>query len=111
MQSLSYTSSQAMASSRRWVFGCMLALLGIGVVMAYSADVVEQMQAGRDLELLADQLLQVGLALAGFLVAMRVRPTTLYQASRLLYGLAIVLLVSSGNLRVLWFSIGRTARG
>lgn len=93
MRQLGYTSQQAMASSRRWVFGAMAGLLGIGLVMAYSADVVEQMDKGRDLAFLRSELLQVGVALSGFLVAMRVRPVHLYQLARPAWLLGVVLLI------------------
>ncbi len=93
MRSVAYTPAAAMGASRRWLFGSMLALLAVGLVMAYSAGAVRQMQRGTDLDYLQLQLLQIGVALCGFLVASRIRPRHLYALARPTWIAAVVLLI------------------
>ncbi len=91
-RTVSYTRPDQMAASRRWLFGSMLALMGLGLVMVYSADILKHMDRGKDLVFLQKQLVRFGVGVAGFLVASRVGPRLLFGLSRPLWLLAVALL-------------------
>jgi cell division protein FtsW len=115
MRALPYTTPEDTQRSARIMVATMLSLLGLGVVMAYSATMVEQMRTsgpGTLLHPLASHLLKVGLALAGFLLALRVSPGKLFVAARPAWAFGVLLLAmipflgtESHNARR-WFGVG-----
>ncbi len=115
MRALPYTTPEDLQRSSRIMVGAMLALLALGVVMAYSATTVEQLRTtGPDTLLapLASHLLKVGLALAGFLLAIRVGPRQLFASARLAWGAGVVLLAlipflgTESHHARRWFGVG-----
>jgi cell division protein FtsW len=115
VRELPYTSPEQMARSARIVTGCMLALLGLGAVMAYSSAMVDALREpgpGGVLDPLAGHLLKVTLAMAGFLLALRAGPRRLFAAARpawVLSVLLLILLLAVGDRRngaVRWFGVG-----
>ncbi len=114
MQSLSYTSRDAMASSSRWMVVAMLGLLGFGIVMVASASTVQEFEQGRHLVMLRSHLFKVAIALAAFVAASRVRPRWLYlgalPAWLLSLGLLAAVLVAGVKVKGAqrWLDLGVT---
>ncbi|HZM00811.1 MAG TPA: FtsW/RodA/SpoVE family cell cycle protein [Planctomycetota bacterium] len=97
MRALPYTSPEQMARSTRVLLFAMLALLGLGTVMVYSATAVAQLRSsGPDtlLRPLASHALKLLLALLGFLLALRVGPRQLFGAARWAWAGGVVLLAA-----------------
>lgn len=94
MNSKSLTSSHVMDSSARWLTATMLALMALGVAMVASASATADMRRADELVLLPNHLQKVVMALCGFLLATRVRPTWLYHLAIPLWVLALVGLVA-----------------
>lgn len=97
MRALPYTSPEQMTRSTRVLLFGMLALLGLGTVMVYSATAVAQLRtAGPEhlLRPLASHALKLLLALLGFLLALRLGPRRLFGLARHAWAGAIVLLVA-----------------
>jgi len=97
MRGVPYTTPEKMASSSRAIVGAMIALLGLGTVMVYSATFVEQLRnTGSDtmLDPLSGHVLKVGLALLVFLLALRVKPGALFAWARMLWTVAVMLLIA-----------------
>ena len=96
MRALPYTSPEQMAASRRALATCMLALLGLGTVMVYSASFVKQLRRfGADSmsDPFQGHLLKVLVALVIFLLCLRVAPRQLYAAARPAWALGVGLLL------------------
>lgn len=97
MRTLPYTSPEQMTRSSRALVGAMLALLGLGTVMVYSATTVLQLRrSGPDATLLplAGHTLKLLMALLVFLAATRVGPRALYAAARPAWAAGVVLLIA-----------------
>lgn len=92
MQSLSYTSREAMANSSRWMVVAILGLLGFGIAMVASASTVQEFERGAHLVMLRSHLFKVGVALAAFVLASRVRPRALFLGALPAWLLALALL-------------------
>jgi len=96
MRALPYSTPEQMAGSRRALAGTMLALLGLGTVMVYSASFVKQLRRfGPDSmsEPFQGHLLKVLVALVIFLLCLRVTPRQLFAASRALWVVSVALLL------------------
>jgi len=118
VRELPYTTPEQMTSSMRVVTGCMLALLGIGSVMAYSSAMVDALREsgpGGVLHPLALHLLKVAFAMLAFLVALRAGPRRLFALARPAWIAAVTLLVlllvvgARRNGAVRWFGVGGTS--
>ena len=118
MRALPYSSPEQMARSTRVLLFGMLALLGLGTVMVYSATSIGQLRtAGEDAVLrpLASHALKLLLALLGFLLALRVGPRQLFGAARWAWAAGVVLLVAVLLLGVerngarRWFEVAGTS--
>lgn len=118
MRALPYSGPEQMARSTRVLLFGMLALLGLGTVMVYSATSIGQLRSageGALLRPLASHALKLLLALIGFLCALRVGPRQLFGASRYAWAAGVVLLVAvllagverNGARR--WFELGGTS--
>jgi cell division protein FtsW len=97
VRALPYTSPEQMTRSARALTGAMLALLGLGTVMVYSATTVLQLRkSGADAMMmpLAGHTLKLLFALVGFLLATRIGPRGLYAAARPAWAAGVVLLVA-----------------
>lgn len=91
-RTVAYTRPDAMASSRRWLFGSMVALMALGLVMVYSADILEHMHRGDDLVFLQRQLVRFAVGVGGFLLAARIGPHLLFALARPLWLMGVLLL-------------------
>jgi len=96
VRALPYTTPEQMTASRRALVGAMLALLGLGTVMVYSASFVKQLRRfGPDAlsEPFQGHLLKVLVALVIFLLCLRVTPRQLFAAARGAWVLSVALLL------------------
>jgi len=96
MRALPYTTPEQLAASRRALVGVMLALLGLGTVMVYSASFVKQLRRfGADSmsEPFQGHLLKVLVALVIFLACLRVSPRQLYALARPAWVASVALLL------------------
>jgi cell division protein FtsW len=118
MRALPYSGPEQMARSTRVLLFGMLALLGLGTVMVYSATAIAQLRtSGPDtlLKPLGAHALKLLLALLGFLLALRVGPRQLFGASRaawvgaVLLLLAVLLLGVERNGARRWFELAGTS--
>ncbi len=117
MRALPYTSSDDMVHSRRVIVGSMLTLMGFGLVVGYSSNIVSTLRTGTgaDLSYLQGHLIKVLIALIAFLLAQRVTPSRLYAVSRPMWIVSIVLLVAvlivgkEWNQAQRWFSVMGTS--
>lgn len=114
MRSIPYTSAEELTRRGRVLVGAMIALLGLGIVMVYSATFVEQLRisgSGAMLGPLFGHVLKVGMALMVFLLALRVTPGVLFAWAARIWVVAVVLLIAvlvvgterNGSTR--WFDI------
>lgn len=104
MRELPYTPRDEMNRSALWMVAAMLGLMGVGIVMVSAASAGPDAAQGQPLHLLRNHLVRVGVALAVFLVAMRVRPGWLAAAAWPAWGLCIALLIAV-------LAVGDSAKG
>jgi cell division protein FtsW len=118
MRALPYTTPEQMAKSRRALVATMLALLGLGTVMVYSASFVKQLRRfGADSmsEPFQGHLLKVLVALVIFLVCLRVTPRRLFALAKpaWLVSVALLLLVLVAGTELnnsrRWFDVAGTS--
>ncbi|MFT7464728.1 MAG: cell division protein FtsW (lipid II flippase), partial [Pseudohongiellaceae bacterium] len=104
MRELPYTPPEDMNRAACWMVAAMLGLMGVGILMVSAASAVPDAYAGQPLHLLRNHLLRVGVALAVFLVALRVRPSWLSMAAWPAWGTCVMLLMAV-------LMVGDTAKG